>query len=125
MKICSLSEEGLFFLCVQKKLSAVAKNLFFVEVIWLGGVSSISGTPNGVCREPFPTSYNFYIIYMYIICQYSLIVNIKFFQPVAMQASLDFLFLYSKYGRNVQVIVFNVKFDTNENIVIISFYKFN
>lgn len=48
-----------------KKLSAVAKNLFFVEVIWLGGVSSISGTPNGVCREPFPTSYNIYSIAYY------------------------------------------------------------
>lgn len=53
------------FLCVQKKFSAVAKNLFLVEVIWLGGVSSISGTPNGVCREPFPTSYNIYSIAYY------------------------------------------------------------
>lgn len=52
-------------MCVQKKLSAVAKNLFFVEVIWLGGVSSISGTPNGVYREPFPTSYNIYSIAYY------------------------------------------------------------
>lgn len=112
-------------MCTKKALCCSKELVFFVEVIWLGGVSSISGTPNGVCREPFPTSYNFYIIYMYIICQYSLIVNIKFFQPMAMQASLDFLFLYSKYGRNVQVIVFNVKFYTNENIVIISFYKFN
>lgn len=46
----------------KKKLSAMAKNLFFVEVIWLGGVSSISGTPDGVCRKPFPTSYDIYSI---------------------------------------------------------------
>ena len=41
------------------------KNLFLVEVIWLGGVSSISGTPDGVCREPFPTSYDAYSIAYY------------------------------------------------------------
>mgnify|MGYP001698401440 CR=1 FL=1 len=26
------------------------------DIFWMGGVSIISGTPYGVCQEPFPTS---------------------------------------------------------------------
>ena len=52
-------------MCTKKALCCSKELVFFVEVIWLGGVSSISGTPNGVCREPFPTSYDIYSIAYY------------------------------------------------------------
>ncbi len=59
----AVSREGGCFFYIKKALCD-CKELVF-EVIWLGGVSSISGTQNGVCREPFPTSYNIHSIPYY------------------------------------------------------------